>query len=124
MPTSETIDMKKVLEDLFLVLTEKEKWVVTKRFSLDDEARWTIEKIGQKFSVTRERIRQIEKIALAKLKRTAPTTKLKKVGEVAFEMLSEQGGVSNEKEIVTKLLEIFKSSNKEDASIVKLALAI
>ncbi|HEC21019.1 MAG TPA: RNA polymerase sigma factor, RpoD/SigA family, partial [Candidatus Peregrinibacteria bacterium] len=65
------IDM---LKEMFLVLTEKEKDVVTRRFSLNNKPKQTLEKIGQGFSVTRERIRQIENIALSKLRRTISNT--------------------------------------------------
>ena len=56
-------------QEMFLVLTTKEKEVIIKRFSLDNKPKQTLEKIRQMFSVTRERIRQIEKIALGKLRR-------------------------------------------------------
>ena len=48
-----------IVEDLFMVLTTKEKDVIVQRFSLDNKPRRTLESIGQFFSVTRERIRQI-----------------------------------------------------------------
>jgi len=83
MPSNEPVaDLQTVLEDLFLVLSSKEKEVVVKRFSLDGKPRWTLEKIGKKFNVTRERIRQIEKIALSKLRRTAVNTKLSLISDL------------------------------------------
>ncbi|KKR08016.1 MAG: RpoD subfamily RNA polymerase sigma-70 subunit, RNA polymerase primary sigma factor [Candidatus Peregrinibacteria bacterium GW2011_GWF2_39_17] len=117
--------LQKVLEDLFLVLTEKEKWVIIKRFALDNEPRWTLEKIGQKFSVTRERIRQIEKIALNKLRRTAPTTKLGAIGDLASQSLDSNGGIMAERQLIKLILTtIHSSNNATDAPIVRLSLAI
>ena len=61
------LDLSEIIEDMFLVLTNKEKDVIVKRFSLDNKPKLTLEKIGQAFSVTRERIRQIEAKALEKI---------------------------------------------------------
>jgi hypothetical protein len=117
-------DLPAVLEDLFLVLTTKEKEVVVKRFALDNKSRWTLEKIGQKFSVTRERIRQIEKIALAKLRRTAPNTKLSLISDLALQILNKNGGVLTESKLVAAILSAYTGAQEEDASIVKLTLTI
>ena len=50
-------------------LSEKERQVLRLRFGLDIEREHTLEEIGARFGVTRERIRQIEMRALAKLRR-------------------------------------------------------
>jgi RNA polymerase primary sigma factor len=49
-------------------LTKCESQVVALRFGLLDGTPITLEEVGKNFSVTRERIRQIEAIALAKLR--------------------------------------------------------
>jgi RNA polymerase primary sigma factor len=49
-------------------LTHRERKVIELRFGLDGEHPRTLEEVGQKFGVTRERIRQIEAKTLAKLK--------------------------------------------------------
>lgn len=49
-------------------LKDREKYVITKRFGLNDNKDKTLEEVGQLLGVTRERIRQIEKKALRKLK--------------------------------------------------------
>ncbi len=118
------IDLQKILDEIFLVLTLKEKEVMTKRFGLDNKPRQTLEKIGQKFSVTRERIRQIEKIALSKLKRTVSSTRLIVVNEITNELIKEAGGVLLESTIIKIVLERIASTHEVDSSIVKLALSI
>ncbi|MBN1141504.1 MAG: sigma-70 family RNA polymerase sigma factor [Deltaproteobacteria bacterium] len=50
-------------------LTENEREILTLRFGLEDRDPQTLDTIGQKFGVTRERIRQIEAKSLEKLKR-------------------------------------------------------
>lgn len=119
-----SLNLTKILEDIFLVLTPKEKEVIIKRFSLNNEPRQTLERIGQQFSVTRERIRQIEKIALGKLRRTLENTKLIEVTRIGKEMLEMRGGACLEEELVSEILKKLASDAEIDSHIVKLALAI
>lgn len=112
------------MEDMFLVLSQKEKDVIVKRFSLDNKPKMTLEKIGQEFSVTRERIRQIEKIALGKLKRTVTSTKLNEISTVAKDIMENKGGISTEKSLISEILNVIGSSDQVDASIIRLALNI
>ena len=48
---------------------DRERAIIFKRFGLDDGKPKTLEEVGKKFGVTRERIRQLQNIALAKLRR-------------------------------------------------------
>ena len=58
-------------------LTEREQKVIRLRFGLEDGKARTLEEVGQEFSVTRERIRQIEAKALRKLRHPQRSKKLK-----------------------------------------------
>lgn len=58
-------------------LTDREKRVVMLRFGLEDGRPHTLEEVGKEFSVTRERIRQIEAKALRKLRHPSKSSKLK-----------------------------------------------
>ena len=71
-----SVSLASILDEVFMVLTEKERNVIIKRFALDGKIRETLESIGQKFNVTRERIRQIEAKALAKLRKHKDAKKL------------------------------------------------
>ncbi|MBN1494708.1 hypothetical protein JW911_03160 [Candidatus Peregrinibacteria bacterium] len=127
--SSRSINIKKlnlaeILDDIFMVLSSKEKEVVVKRFSLNNKPRMTLEKIGQEFSVTRERIRQIEKIALGKLKRTVTSTKLNEISILARGFIQDRGGVSTEKTLISEILNVIGSQDNIDASIIRLALNI
>src|SRR5579864_7105073 len=51
------------------VLDDREKKIIFQRFGLDGGKRKTLEEVGKKFGVTRERIRQLQNIALSKLRR-------------------------------------------------------
>jgi len=118
------LNLAEILEDIFMILSAKEKDVIVKRFSLNDKPRMTLEKIGQEFSVTRERIRQIEKIALGKLKRTVTNTKLNEISILAKGFIQDRGGVSTEKTLISEILNVIGSQDNVDASIIRLALNI
>jgi len=55
--------------ELLSVLDEREKKIIFSRFGLDGGKAKTLEEVGKKFGVTRERIRQLQNIALMKLRR-------------------------------------------------------
>jgi RNA polymerase primary sigma factor len=56
------------LEELLSTLRPREERVLRMRFGLQDGYHYTLEEVGQKFGLTRERIRQIEKQALRRLR--------------------------------------------------------
>ncbi len=56
------------LSDLLEVLDDRERKIIFQRFGLDGSKPKTLEEVGKKFRVTRERIRQLQNIALAKLR--------------------------------------------------------
>lgn len=118
----ENFNLKEVIDDMFLVLTEKEKDVITKRFSLNNKPRQTLDKIGKHYDVTRERIRQIENIALSKLRRTVSNTKLKWINRLAKEMIIQEGGVIVESEIINRILQNIYTKSKIDGMIIVLSL--
>jgi len=62
-------NLRDELSELFEVLDGREREIVFKRFGLDGGKPKTLEEVGKKFGVTRERIRQLQNIALAKLRR-------------------------------------------------------
>jgi len=55
--------------NLLTVLDEREKKIIFSRFGLGGEKPQTLDEVGKKFRVTRERIRQLQQIALQKLRR-------------------------------------------------------
>ncbi|MEK7472159.1 MAG: sigma-70 family RNA polymerase sigma factor, partial [Patescibacteria group bacterium] len=61
--------LKTQVKDMLGILTDREQKILKLRFGLEDGKSHTLEEVGQEFSVTRERIRQIEAKALAKLRK-------------------------------------------------------
>ena len=74
--------LKKKLSGLLDTLTEKEGEVLRMRFGLDGQDTHTLEELGKKFNVTRERIRQIEIRALRKLKHPMRSRQLESLLEL------------------------------------------
>ena len=64
----ESRNLIKELRSVLHVLDARERAILSLRFPLSDETPPTLEQIGRKFKVTRERIRQIQNVALKKLR--------------------------------------------------------
>ena len=58
-----------MLQDMVKHLDEREATILRYRFGLDGGTEKTLEEVGEKFGVTRERIRQIQNLALRKLRK-------------------------------------------------------
>ncbi|MEA4951479.1 MAG: RNA polymerase sigma factor RpoD [Aminivibrio sp.] len=65
------------IEEMLDALSEREREVLHFRFGLEDGRSYTLEEVGKRFGVTRERIRQIEAKALRKLRHPSRSKKLK-----------------------------------------------
>jgi hypothetical protein len=112
-------NFSKQIENFLLLLTQKERFVVERRFNLDRKEKATLEEIGQHYSVTRERIRQIEKNALNKLKRNLENAPLVSVSNFAYDMIAKAGGVAREDFLISKLIE-----NNPEYSVEALQLVL
>jgi RNA polymerase primary sigma factor len=66
-----SMNLREKTESVLKILTPREEQVIRMRFGLGDAGEQTLEKVGRRFSVTRERIRQIEVTALNKLRRSS-----------------------------------------------------
>ena len=81
------INLKDQTAAVLQTLTAREEQVIRMRFGIGDGSEHTLEEVGQRFSVTRERIRQIEAKALRKLRHPSRTRKLK----TFLENMSKEG---------------------------------
>ncbi len=68
--------LKEQLAEIIATLTDREQKIIKLRFGIGGGRPHTLEEVGAEFSVTRERIRQIEAKALSKLKKHKDTKKL------------------------------------------------
>lgn len=100
------IDLKAGVNDILsLIDQEREREIITRRFGLYDR-RETLEQIGELLGITRERVRQLEKAILIRLKIAAEEGKTEVVAtlEKAFvRTLSEMGRVARVQDLADKL---------------------
>jgi RNA polymerase primary sigma factor len=65
------------VKTILCTLSEREEKIIRLRFGIGEKAEYTLEEIGKRFNVSRERIRQIEKKALNRLRHSSRRDKLK-----------------------------------------------
>jgi hypothetical protein len=101
-----SIDLKSGVTDvLSLIEQEREREIITRRFGLYDR-RETLEQIGELLGITRERVRQLEKAILIRLKIAAEEGKTEAVTSLEktfVRMLSEMGRVARTQDLADKL---------------------
>ena len=68
----------KMLQEMVTTLDAREATILRARFGLDGGSQRTLEEVGEKFKVTRERVRQIQNIALRKLRKMIEKIEAKK----------------------------------------------
>jgi RNA polymerase primary sigma factor len=68
--------LKEQVQSILSTLSDREQKIIKMRFGLENGKSHTLEEVGQEFAVTRERIRQIEAKALAKLRKHKDSKKL------------------------------------------------
>ena len=71
------INLSEQTKKVLATLTPREEQVLRMRFGIGEKSDHTLEEVGQKFAVTRERIRQIEAKALRKLRHPSRSKRLK-----------------------------------------------
>jgi RNA polymerase primary sigma factor len=78
------LNMKEQMANMLKTLTPREEKIIRMRFGMDDGSEHTLEEVGQTFSVTRERIRQIEAKALRKLRHPSRSAKFRVFTQKAY----------------------------------------
>ncbi len=71
------LSLREQIEKALNTLTDREAEILRMRFGLHEGNEYTLEELGQRFNLTRERIRQIEAKALRKIKQSSPAHQLK-----------------------------------------------
>ena len=96
-----TFNYAQICSDLLRGLSQKQKEVLSRRFGLGGGERETLESIGKDFNVTRERVRQIEKEGLFKLKPAAK--KYQNVFNHFKQYFKKNGGLKKEDALLQDL---------------------
>jgi len=113
---------KQIVSELLKALNDREKEILTKRYSLKGEKKNTLEGIGKKHGITRERVRQIENIAVKKAKSIAE--KLDQIEDLKTsvdDLLDQYLGILGEKKKKKKIID--QEENKEDYYITKFLIS-
>lgn len=93
----------KIIDDLFAGLDARQKKVLTKRYGLDSGEEMTLAELGKSFGVTRERIRQIEALALNDVRKIAKDGHVNELTDVVIELLKKSGGVRKEDHLLSEI---------------------
>jgi len=124
-PVVQTLaELPALVDNLLLLLSEKEKVVIKKRFDLDGLGRATLEQIGNDFSVTRERVRQIEKSALGKMKRNVFNTSLRNLHDFVMIVVQKNGGLLRKEALVTELKSVLPPQSDVDCNNLDLSFVL
>ncbi len=103
---------KNVTKRLMSALSDRAKLVVTKRYGLDkDNERMTLEAIGDMYSITRERVRQIEHAALQNIRKSAYYKQEKDVFQELHDAVHNIGGMVGEEELLAHFAKDQSSKN-------------
>lgn len=109
---------KSVNEILSFIEQEREREIITRRFGLFDR-RETLEQIGELLGITRERVRQLEKAILNKLKTASENGQITNIGNIEkifIRKLTELGRVARVQDLADSILNT--KSNQLDKSRV------
>jgi RNA polymerase primary sigma factor len=87
------LNLQREMQKALAVLPPRQEKVIRMRFGIGEAREHTLEELGERFSITRERIRQIEEKALRKLR--SPVGARKTLGRIDFHPTSGQGPLSN-----------------------------
>lgn len=101
------------LDNLLQCLNDRERQVIWRRFGLAGGESETLESIGKSLQVTRERIRQIERLAINKLKQgKKPQEIMQPIKQVVVDVLEGEGGAASVESLQDLLSELGEGVNK------------
>jgi len=96
----EAVDLSRLILDMINKLPERSRNIIIKRFNLDSKGVKTLDEIGKEYEITRERVRQIEVEAMAKLKKTSRKYNLDEALDYIKEDVKNHGGIMSEEKII------------------------
>lgn len=119
-----TIDVKtlaRTVAGLVKSLNPRNRDIVSRRFGLKSGTKETLESIGTSYSITRERVRQIEEFALTQLAKISGDSKdLVRATQAAKDLIVREGGVMGER----ALFKAVSGSDKDSVVNASLVFAL
>ena len=114
-----SVDLKSHIKDILATIDqEREREIITRRFGIYDR-RETLEQIGELLGITRERVRQLEKAILTKLKTATSAGKIKNIAileKTIIRSLTELGRVARVNDLTDHIIN-HPSNQRERAYI-------
>ena len=104
------------LKDVLLYCKPKERLILMRKFGLDGNKETPLQKIGKEYSLTRERVRQIETQALMRFRRLIVGNEVyMNVLQESKNILESHGGILGEDALISKIINknLFKFSKQE-----------
>ena len=98
---------------------DRDRQIIARRFGFGLSKRQTLEKIGGDFNITRERVRQIEKAAIIKL-RGLENARVNEANNIILEILREAGGIA----LVAQISEVLGVPENDMPYVVFLSLLV
>jgi hypothetical protein len=112
MSTNNSAAVVKTVANLVKSIPVRNRDVVSRRFGLKNGKKETLESIGKSYSITRERVRQIEEFAVNQLRKVADGNQdVEKYAALAKNMIGGNGGVMKERD----LFRAFSGSENDSA---------
>ncbi len=118
------VNFDTLMKRLLGLLSKKEKDVIERRFAIGYSQRETLDHIGKRYSVTRERIRQIESVAIQKLVRISQDKSIRVLHELAQRTLETHGGVMFEDLLISEMLKHIDEPSTVDINSLKFTLKV
>ncbi len=115
------LDIEKIINDILETIDrEREREIISRRFGLFDRKE-TLEQIGELLGITRERVRQLEKAVVARLKAVADSHELPHIDEVQnvfTRQISELGNVARVSDLTARLVDDNSKINQSRISFL------
>ena len=122
--TKVQVDFDNLMKRLLGLLSKKEKDVIERRFAIGHEHRETLDHIGKHYSVTRERIRQIEAVAIQKLLRISQDKSIRVLHDLATRILENNGKAMFEDVLISEMLKHIDNPTNVDINSLKFTLKV
>lgn len=110
-----------LVRELLGTLKDRDREILSQRFGLDGLEMETLESIGKKYNLTRERVRQIEKDSILQLKKTKNKA-LESALQLIFDSIVEHGNIISEDFLIQTLL--YNKPDIKDQQGVKFLIAL
>lgn len=118
------VDFTELMTRILGLLTAKEKDIIERRFAIKAPKKETLDRIGRSYSITRERVRQIEAVAIQKLARISQDPAMQLVHNLAIAVLKDHGGAMVEEKLIEAMIKLMGAEKELNPNSLKFALRV